>query len=125
MAPPSVPVRQIGPRRSPSPEQVRSMSAITPTGASTGGPNPRFNLSEWALNHRPLVLFFIGVCALMGFLSYEKLGQSEDPPFTFKVMVIRTNWPGATARRRSSRSSPDPISSAAASPMEATLIEWL
>jgi multidrug efflux pump subunit AcrB len=31
-------------------------------------------------------------------LSYQKLGQSEDPPFTFKVMVVRTDWPGASAR---------------------------
>ena len=36
---------------------------------------------------------------LFGVLSYTKLGQSEDPPFTFKVMVIRTGWPGATARQ--------------------------
>ena len=36
--------------------------------------------------------------AIVGALSYTKLGQSEDPPFTFKAMVIRTNWPGATAQ---------------------------
>ena len=35
---------------------------------------------------------------LEGVLAYQRLGQSEDPPFTFKVMVVRTNWPGATAR---------------------------
>ncbi len=64
----------------------------------TGVPRSRFNLSEWALHHRPLVLFLIVVCALAGIYSYGKLGQSEDPPFTFKVMVVRTNWPGATAR---------------------------
>ncbi len=64
----------------------------------TGVPRSRFNLSEWALHHRPLVLFIIVVCALAGIFSYGKLGQSEDPPFTFKVMVIRTHWPGATAR---------------------------
>ena len=64
----------------------------------TGVPRSRFNLSEWALHHRPLVLFLIVVCALAGVYSYGKLGQSEDPPFTFKVMVVRTNWPGATAR---------------------------
>ncbi|MFX4975099.1 efflux RND transporter permease subunit, partial [Acinetobacter baumannii] len=29
--------------------------------------------------------------------SYSKLGQNEDPEFTFRVMVISTNWPGATA----------------------------
>ncbi len=58
----------------------------------------RFNLSEWALNHRPLVFYLIAVCTLMGVLSYGRLGQSEDPPYTFKVMVVKTNWPGAAAR---------------------------
>lgn len=58
----------------------------------------RFNLSEWALEHRGFVLFVMVVLAVLGVLSYQKLGQSEDPPFTFKVMVIRTNWPGASAR---------------------------
>ena len=64
----------------------------------TGVPRSRFNLSEWALHHRPLVLFIIAVCALAGIYAYDKLGQSEDPPFTYKVMVVRTNWPGASAR---------------------------
>ena len=58
----------------------------------------RFNLSEWALNNRALVLFFMVLMALIGFMSYSKLGQSEDPPFTFKVMVVQTYWPGATAK---------------------------
>jgi len=57
-----------------------------------------FNLSEWALRHQPLVRFLIVLLALVGVLSYQKLGQSEDPPFTFKVMVVRTEWPGASAR---------------------------
>jgi multidrug efflux pump len=59
----------------------------------------RFNLSEWALGHRSLVLYAMLMIALFGVLAYTKLGQSEDPPFTFKVMVIRTAWPGATARQ--------------------------
>jgi len=59
----------------------------------------RFNLSEWALGHRSLVLYAMLAIALFGVLAYTKLGQSEDPPFTFKVMVIRTAWPGATARQ--------------------------
>jgi multidrug efflux pump len=58
---------------------------------------PRFNLSEWALGNRGLVLYGMLVLALIGAWSYSKLGQSEDPPFTFKVMVVRTLWPGATA----------------------------
>ncbi|WP_122581138.1 efflux RND transporter permease subunit [Pseudomonas viridiflava] len=56
-----------------------------------------FNLSEWALRHRQVVLYLMIVLAIVGALSYSKLGQSEDPPFTFKAMVIRTLWPGASA----------------------------
>ncbi|MFX1723877.1 efflux RND transporter permease subunit [Stenotrophomonas sp. AS1] len=59
----------------------------------------RFNLSEWALGNRPLVLFAMLAFAIIGAWSYKHLGQSEDPPFTFKVMVVRTNWPGATAEQ--------------------------
>ncbi|MGE8098736.1 efflux RND transporter permease subunit [Pseudomonas fluorescens] len=58
----------------------------------------RFNLSEWALHNRQIVLFLMILLAVVGALSYTKLGQSEDPPFTFKAMVIKTNWPGATAQ---------------------------
>ena len=68
---------------------------LTPGAPPPGG---RFNLSEWALRHRSLVLYLIVVCAIFGAFAYSKLGQSEDPPFTFKVMVVRTNWPGASAR---------------------------
>lgn len=56
-----------------------------------------FNLSLWALRHRSLVLYFISVIALLGAYAYTQLGQSEDPPFTFKIMVVQTQWPGATA----------------------------
>ena len=57
----------------------------------------RFNLSEWALGNRQIVLFMMLLLAVVGALSYTKLGQSEDPPFTFKAMVIQTSWPGASA----------------------------
>lgn len=56
-----------------------------------------FNLSAWALKNRALVLYAMIVLAIIGIFSYQRLGQSEDPPFTFKVMVVRTMWPGATA----------------------------
>ena len=56
-----------------------------------------FNLSAWALRNRSIVFYFMLVLAVVGGLSYMNLGQSEDPPFTFKVMVINTQWPGATA----------------------------
>ena len=45
------------------------------------------------------MIFILVLVTLFGVLSYGKLAQSEDPPFTFKVMVIRTFWPGATARQ--------------------------
>ena len=57
----------------------------------------RFNLSEWALNHQVLVLYMMLMLTVAGGLAYSKLGQSEDPPFTFKVMLVRTSWPGASA----------------------------
>ena len=56
-----------------------------------------FNLSAWALRNRQIVLYLMLLLAVVGALSYTKLGQSEDPPFTFKAMVVRTNWPGASA----------------------------
>ncbi|BFG73296.1 efflux RND transporter permease subunit [Paraburkholderia terrae] len=59
----------------------------------------RFNLSAWALRHQALVVFLITLATAFGILAYTKLAQSEDPPFTFRVMVIRTFWPGATARQ--------------------------
>ncbi|WP_435627157.1 efflux RND transporter permease subunit [Candidatus Ferrigenium straubiae] len=56
------------------------------------------NLSAWALAHRQMVLFLIVVLTGAGVLSYLNLGRAEDPDFTFKVMVVRTLWPGATAQ---------------------------
>ena len=59
----------------------------------------RFNLSAAALRYRELTLFFLIVIAVGGVASYFKLGQREDPDFTFRAMVIRTLWPGATAEQ--------------------------
>jgi multidrug efflux pump len=56
----------------------------------------RFNLSEWALRHRSLVIYFMIVAVLAGVLSYHRLGRSEDPSFIIKTMVVRADWPGAT-----------------------------
>src|SRR3990167_2368613 len=55
------------------------------------------NLSAWALAHQQMVLFLTIVLMVAGVLSYFKLGRAEDPDFTFKVMVVRTLWPGAAA----------------------------
>ncbi|MDQ3289080.1 MAG: efflux RND transporter permease subunit, partial [Pseudomonadota bacterium] len=63
----------------------------------------RFNLSEWALRNRSLVVYAMLVIAIVGSISYFRLGRSEDPDFTFKVMVVRTQWPGATAEEVASQ----------------------
>jgi len=57
----------------------------------------RFNLSDWALEHRSLVWYFMIVFALAGAFSYLGLGREEDPNFTIKTMVIQAMWPGASA----------------------------
>ncbi|OGS77113.1 MAG: multidrug transporter AcrB [Gallionellales bacterium GWA2_55_18] len=57
------------------------------------------NLSAWALAHQQMVLFLIIVLMGAGVISYLNLGRAEDPDFTFKVMVVRTLWPGATAQQ--------------------------
>jgi len=57
----------------------------------------KLNLSAWALEHQSLVLYLLIVLMTAGVISYFKLGRAEDPDFTFKVMVVRTLWPGASA----------------------------
>ena len=56
----------------------------------------RFNLSEWALNHRSFVVYSMIVLMVAGALSYSRLGRNEDPAFTFRTMVVQAAWPGAT-----------------------------
>ncbi|MBK6296199.1 MAG: efflux RND transporter permease subunit, partial [Rhodoferax sp.] len=58
-----------------------------------------FNLSKWALDHPALTRYLMLVLLLLGFAAYFQLGQDEDPPFTFRLMVVRTYWPGATAQQ--------------------------
>jgi multidrug efflux pump len=58
----------------------------------------QFNLSEWALKRRTLVLYFLAAILFAGFYAYTRLPQKEDPDFTFKVMTIKVTWPGATAQ---------------------------
>jgi multidrug efflux pump len=58
-----------------------------------------FNLTALALRNQQVTLFFILVIAIAGISAYFKLGQREDPDFTFRAMVIRTIWPGATTEQ--------------------------
>lgn len=57
----------------------------------------KFNLSDWALEHRSLVWYFMIVFIFAGTFSYLNLGREEDPAFTIKTMIINAQWPGASA----------------------------
>ncbi|EHK79363.1 AcrB/AcrD/AcrF family protein [Sinorhizobium meliloti CCNWSX0020] len=58
----------------------------------------KFNLSDWALEHRSLVWYFMIIFAVAGAFAYLSLGREEDPSFTIKTMVIQAQWPGASAQ---------------------------
>ena len=66
---------------------------------AASSPRRGFNLSRWALEHRPLTRYLLIVLLLLGFGAYFQLGQDEDPPFTFRAMVVTAYWPGATAQQ--------------------------
>jgi multidrug efflux pump len=70
---------------------------MTPASQATG--KPGFNLSRWALEHAALTRYLMVALMVLGFAAYFQLGQDEDPPFTFRVMVVRSYWPGATAQQ--------------------------
>ena len=54
------------------------------------------NLSEWALKNRSLTIYFMAASVIAGVLTYLSLGRNEDPPFTFRTMVVAASWPGAS-----------------------------
>jgi len=58
-----------------------------------------FNLTEWALKHRAVVLFLILVIAIAGALGFSRIGQLEDPKFSVPSMTAMVMWPGATAQQ--------------------------
>ncbi|MBC8129255.1 MAG: efflux RND transporter permease subunit [Rhizobiaceae bacterium] len=55
-----------------------------------------FNLSDWALNHKSLIWYFMLMFSIAGTLSYINLGRQEDPDFTIKTMIVQAEWPGAS-----------------------------
>jgi len=77
---------------------------MTP-GASPASPGTRggsrFNVSRWALEHAALTRYLMVVLLLLGTVAYFQLSQDEDPPFTFRAMVVQAFWPGATAQQMS------------------------
>lgn len=58
----------------------------------------RFNLSRWAIEHSSFTRFIVVLLLVASVFAYLNLGQKEDPDFTFRIMVVRTSWPGATAK---------------------------
>lgn len=62
-------------------------------------PEKGFNLSRWAIEHAPLTRFLMIVLMVLGVSAYFQLGQDEDPPFTFRAMMVRAYWPGATSQQ--------------------------
>ena len=66
---------------------------------NTGHTPSRFNISRWALEHPALTRYLMVVLMVLGVAAYFQLGQDEDPPFTFRVMVVQAFWPGATAQQ--------------------------
>jgi multidrug efflux pump len=62
-------------------------------------PKSRFNVSRWALEHPALTRYLMIVLMVLGVAAYFQLGQDEDPPFTFRAMVVQAFWPGASAQQ--------------------------
>ncbi|MER8828916.1 efflux RND transporter permease subunit [Mesorhizobium sp. M0938] len=55
-----------------------------------------FNLSRWAIGHPSIARFLFGLIIVAGALGLMRMGQKEDPDFTFRVMVVQAVWPGAS-----------------------------
>ncbi|RYF72934.1 MAG: efflux RND transporter permease subunit, partial [Comamonadaceae bacterium] len=88
-------------RASDHAEPAGGTVAVNPPHANTEHPvkSGGFNLSRWALDHPQLTRYLMVVLMVLGAAAYFQLGQDEDPPFTFRIMVVRTFWPGATAQQ--------------------------
>ncbi len=54
------------------------------------------NLSEWAIQRRSLIVYFMIAAVVAGTIAFVRLGRAEDPPFTIRTMVVFAAWPGAS-----------------------------
>jgi multidrug efflux pump len=79
--------------------EAGNMSNHSTAGAEKSSWVSRFNLSQWSLDHQAFTRYLMIVLMLLGIAAYFQLGQDEDPPFTFRAMVVRAYWPGATAQQ--------------------------
>ncbi|QND65965.1 efflux RND transporter permease subunit [Mesorhizobium loti] len=57
-----------------------------------------FNLSRWAIGHPSIARFLFGLIIISGALGLMRMGQKEDPDFTFRVMVVQAIWPGSSIK---------------------------
>ena len=64
----------------------------TPPKTSLSG----FNPSAWAIAHGNFTGFLLVLILAAGAVSLLRIGQKEDPDFTFRVMVVQVQWPGAS-----------------------------
>ena len=87
-------------RRDPGLKEERGSEqpGLEQHGVGDHGLRERFNLSAWAVAHKPLALFLVIALAIGGALAYLNLGRAEDPNFTIKVANVTAVWPGATSQ---------------------------
>ncbi len=57
------------------------------------------NITEYALNNRALVKFFIAVLVLGGIFAFFSMSKLEDPELKVKQALIVTVYPGASAHK--------------------------
>ena len=67
-----------------------------PAELSAAAASRRFNLSRWAIDHGGFTAFLLVLLLAAGAVSFLRIGQKEDPDFTFRIMVVQVLWPGAT-----------------------------
>ena len=75
---------------------MRRETFSLPEGLLQAGPSKGFNLSRWAINHGGFTAFLLVLLLAAGLVSFLRVGQKEDPDFTFRVMVVQVMWPGST-----------------------------
>ena len=57
------------------------------------------SLTEYALNNRALVKFFIAVLVIGGIFAFQAMSKLEDPEIKVKQAMIVTVYPGASAHQ--------------------------
>src|SRR5262249_39536077 len=74
----------------------QELDSLPPVDVTRGGRSSGFNLSRWAIEHGGFTAFLLVLLLAAGALAFGRIGQKEDPDFTFPVMVLQVQWPGAT-----------------------------